>query len=160
MQEKILDHIYHRTRVDAQITGSVLLVGLMAVLAVTIGDRFEPLHPGANLFESAWLVWVEHDQTWVTQSRLLESGNFPPPDNQGPLITREIAPISISMIVVLGALAAAFFNYLCARRQTRLLNSVYANEPNPPYQRPWREIRMTFWALDLVLAFILFYLIS
>ena len=42
MQDKMLDHLYHRTRVDAQITGNICLVAIMAILALTCGDKFEP----------------------------------------------------------------------------------------------------------------------
>jgi len=160
MNEKILDHIYHRTRVDAQITGTIVLVAGMAILALAAGDGFKPLQPGAEMFETARLVWVEDERGWVDEKKLIEAGNFPPVSNRGPLDVREIQPISVSIIVVVGALAVAYFLYAAARRQTRLMNAVYASEPNHPYQRPWEEIRVTFWALNVVLAFILFYFIS
>jgi hypothetical protein len=160
MNERMIDHLYHRTRIDAQITGTIALVAGMAVLALIIGSRFEPLHPSAQTFDFTRLVWVEAEGGWVDERKLIETGNFPPVTNRGPLEVRQIQPISISIVIVLGALAVAYFLYTAARRQTRLMNAVYANEPGTPYQRPWEEIRVTFWALDVVLLFILFYFIN
>ncbi|HRX85382.1 MAG TPA: hypothetical protein P5572_10225 [Phycisphaerae bacterium] len=160
MYEKALDHLYHRSRVDAQITGNIMLVGLLAVLAIAVGDRFEPMHPSAKLFDTSRLVWVENESGWIDERKLIETGNFPPASNHGTLDVREIQPISISIILAIGTFAAAYFLYTSARRQTRLMNAVYSNDPAHPYQRPWEEIRITFWALDIVLAFIVFYLIS
>jgi hypothetical protein len=73
---------------------------------------------------------------------------------------REIYSISLSIMVVLSVAAVAYFIYRAARRQTRLLNAVYASEPSSPYQRPWEEIRVTFWALDATLAFIMFFFLT
>jgi len=160
MNDKMLDHLYHRTRIDAQISGCIILVAGMAVLALTIGDRFEPLHPSARWIDYARLVWVEDGNDWVDERKLIDTGNFPPVSNRGPLEVREIQPISVSLVVVIGALASAYFLYTAARRQTRLMNSVFANEPGQPYQRPWEEIRVTFWAMNTVLAFILFYFVN
>ena len=160
MQEKVLDHLYHRTRVDAQITGTIILVAGMAVLALAVGDRFKPLHPSARMFDYARLVWVEDQQGWVDEKKLIDTGNFPPQSNRGTLDEREIQPISVAVVVVIGVFAVAYFLYVPARRQTRLMNAVFAHEPGHPYQRPWNEIRVTFWALDAVLAFIMFYFIT
>lgn len=160
MNEKALDHQYHRSRVDAQITGNIMLVATLGVLAILIGDRFEPLHPSARVFETSRLVWVEEEDGWIDERKLIETGNFPPVSNRGPLEVREIQPISIAVMLIIGVFATAYFLYTAARRQTRLMNAVYSNDPAHPYQRPWEEIRITFWALDIALAFIVFYLIS
>jgi hypothetical protein len=58
-------------------------------------------------------------------------------------------------------LAAAFFIYRAARRQVYLLKKVYeGHDEQRPYERDWPEIRVTFWALDIVLLFLLFLLMS
>ena len=154
---KFRDHDYHRSRVDAHITGSVLFVALMAILGLTIGDKFRPFHYGASWLEPARLIWVEQDQGWTTEAKLVELGTYPPAGNQGPVVTADIYPIVLSVVVTLGSIAIAYFIYAAARRQTRLMLAVYADAPDRPYQRPWSEIRVTFWALDLLLLFILFF---
>jgi hypothetical protein len=74
-----------------------------------------------------------------------------------PVITKELYPGVYSLVVVLGSLFAAYFLYRCARRQARLMLAAYpANDPNRPYDRPWSEIRVTFWALFVVLLGVLF----
>lgn len=154
MNDKMLDHIYHRTRVDAHITGNILLVATVAVLALTIGDRFRPFRYGARWIEPVRLVWLEEGD-WVLESSLVQADNFPPAQNNGPVEVREIQPITTSLVLTVGILAIAFFIYRCARRQAMLLNAVFANEPNKPYERTWEELRVTFWALDAVLIFAL-----
>ncbi|MCB9849081.1 MAG: hypothetical protein H6817_00080 [Phycisphaerales bacterium] len=160
MDQKIVDHLYHRTRIDAQITGTIILVAGMGVLALLMGDHFKPLQPGAEMWDYSRLVWVEAERGWVVERKLIEAGNFPPVTNHGNLEVREIQPISVSIIVVLGTFAVSYFLYASARRQTRLMNAVYANDPGKPYQRPWEQIRITFWALNVVLVFIMFYFIT
>jgi hypothetical protein len=60
-------------------------------------------------------------------------------------------------VVVFASVMASLFLYSCARRQTYLMNSVYAeDDENRPYDRPWAEVRVTFWALFLVLLGVLF----
>ncbi len=170
MQEKMLDHLYHRTRVDAQITGNICLVAIMAILALTCGDKFEPFRFGANWLEPVRLAWVEGTPdpinqnvfikgSWVLEKTLVRAGNFPPTTNKGPLDVREIQPISLSLVLTIGVFTIAYFIYASARRQTRLMNAVYANEGAPPYQRSWESIRITFWALDITLAFIMFFML-
>ncbi len=173
MRDKMLDHLYHRSRVDAQITGNICLVAIVGVLALTLGEQFEPFRYGANWFEPVRLVWVETMAdsdvrntanqtgrgTWVLEQTLHVAGNFPPAQNRGPLFVRVIRPVSLSVVLVIGTLAIAYFIYASARRQTRLMNAVFANDSDMPYQRRWEEIRVTFWALDVTLAFILFFLL-
>jgi hypothetical protein len=73
------------------------------------------------------------------------------------LVTKEIYPVSYSVVVVFASVMASLFLYSCARRQTYLMNSVYAeDDESRPYDRPWKEIRVTFWALFLVLLGVLF----
>jgi hypothetical protein len=161
MDHRLIDHFYHRSRVDAHITGNILLVATVGVLALVAGERFKPFNYGAALFEPVRLVWVERSQDWVRESTLRQSNNFPPQDNRGPADVREICPISYSIVLVLGVGAIAYFIYTCARRQARLMNSVFsASDENRPYDRPWEEIRVTFWALDVALAFILFFFLA
>lgn len=160
MNDKLLDHIYHRTRVDAHITGNILLVAVMAILALTLGAKFQPFRYGAKWLEPVRLVWIEDQQGWALESSLVAGNNFPPAQNRGPVDIREIYPISVSVMLAVGVVAIAYFIYRCARRQTRLMNSVFANEPMRPYERPWEEIRVTFWALNATLAFILFFFLS
>ena len=77
--------------------------------------------------------------------------------SHGPFITKELHPGVYSLVVVLGSMFAAYFLYRCARRQARLMLAAYpANDPNRPYDRPWSEIRVTFWAMFVVLLGVLF----
>ncbi|MBN1514453.1 MAG: hypothetical protein JXB13_20730 [Phycisphaerae bacterium] len=77
--------------------------------------------------------------------------------SHSPIITKELYPGVYSLVVVLGSLFAAYFLYRCAQRQARLMLSVYpASDPKRPYDRPWSEIRITFWALFVVLIGVLF----
>jgi len=77
--------------------------------------------------------------------------------SHGPVITKELYPGVYSLVVVLGSMFAAYFLYRCARRQARLMLAAYpANDPNRPYDRPWSEIRVTFWGLFVVLLGVLF----
>ena len=74
-----------------------------------------------------------------------------------PVITKEIYAGSYSVVVVLAALGAAYFLYGCARRQAYLMLSVYGeDDKDRPYDRPWEEVRVTFWALFCVLVGVLF----
>lgn len=157
MQDKMADHLYHRGRVDSHITGNIILVATVAILALTIGDRFKPFRYGAEWFEPVRLVWMEEQRAWMLEPSLVRDGNYPPAENNGPVVLKEIYPISLSIVLGIGVLAIAYFIYTCARRQTLLMNQVFADETDKPYERPWREIRVTFWALDVVLAFIIFF---
>ncbi len=153
---RLEDHNYHRSRVDAHITGNIVFVAAMVVMALLIGDQFKPFQHGAKWLDPVRLVWVERDQDWVAESILVDSATFPPVDNTGPVITVMIYPIVLSAVLVLGSLAIAYFIYTAARRQTRLMHDVYAGAADRPYDRPWNEIRVTFWALDVALLFALF----
>lgn len=158
MDAKYLDHSYHRSRVDAHISGMIGLVALIAVLALTIGHEFKPFQPGAEWLEPVRLVWVESEGGWMPQRKLVELGNYPPATNRGPLQTHDIQPIVVSIVIILGTLAASYFVYRCARRQTSLMNSVFTD--GAAYQRPWEEIRVTFWGLNVTLLFILFFFMA
>jgi hypothetical protein len=61
---------------------------------------------------------------------------------------------------VVGSLAAALFIYRCAHRQAGLMIALFGTGPDAPYQRPWCEIRVTFWALDIATLFVLFFFLS
>jgi len=63
-------------------------------------------------------------------------------------------------VLVVGVAAICYFIYSCARRQARLMTSVFGSEEHRPYDRPWEEIRVTFWALDVAMAFILFFFLA
>jgi len=160
MTTQQLNHAYHRGRVDVHIQGAIAFTVMMAVLALIIGDKFEPFHPGVRLLQPVQLIWAEEEQGWVSQSTLIASGNFPPAGNRGPVLLREIYPACLSIMLVIGTLAVAYFLYVCARRQTRLMLEACRNDPDPPYQRAWKELRVTFWALNVALAFVLFFFLS
>jgi len=153
--DKQLDHIYHRSRIDAQIAGMIMLVAIMAILGLTIGNKFAPFRLGARMLEPVRYVWVEQEYDWVTEHTLVRSGTFPPVDNKGNIEIREIYPQVVSIVLCLSVLTIAGFIYTCARRQTHLMNQIYADDPDRPYYRPWSEIRVTFWALDAALLFVL-----
>ncbi|HNO79616.1 MAG TPA: hypothetical protein PKN33_16320 [Phycisphaerae bacterium] len=153
--DKQLDHIYHRSRIDAHITGMIILVTLMAILSLTIGPKFAPFKVGARMLDSVRYVWVEADQEWVTEHTLVRSGTFPPIGNRGETDIREVYPKVVSLVLFIGVMAVSGFIYKCARRQTRLMNQIYADDPDRPYYRPWSEIRITFWALNFVLLFVM-----
>jgi hypothetical protein len=160
MTRKDLDHYYHRSRVDAHISGNIAFVAVVAVLALTVGERFKPFQHGARMLEPSRLVWLEREQAWFPERILVDRNDFPPALNRGELCTREIYPISLSIVFVMGCLAVAGFIYACARRQTYLMSAVFADQPDMAYQRPWREVRVTFWALDVVLLFVLLILLA
>ena len=160
MTPQEMNHAYHRSRVDVHIQGAIWFTVAMAVLALAVGDKFRPFHPGARLLEPVQLVWAEEEQGWVAQSTLIASGDYPPVRNKGPVLLQETYPTCISIMLVVGALAVAYFLYVCARRQTKLMLDACKDDPDPPYQRTWQELRVTFWALDIALAFILFFFLS
>jgi hypothetical protein len=143
--------------VDAHITGNILLVALVATMALLTGSKFKPFRFGAEWFEPVRLVWVEEGEQWVLERTLVQTGNFPPASNKGPVAVQEIYPISLSLVLGIGIAVIAYFIYTCAKRQTQLMVSVFAGEADRPYDRPWDEIRVTFWALDVALAFIVFF---
>lgn len=153
--DKQLDHIYHRSRIDAQITGMILLVAVVAILALTIGDKFAPFKVGAKMLEPVRFVWVEMEYEWVTERTLVQTGTFPPMDNKGNIDIREIHPQVVCIVLFLSVMAISGFIYKCARRQTALMNQIYADDPERPYYRPWSEIRITFWALNFALLFVM-----
>ena len=160
MTVKVFDQAYHRSRVDVQIQGSIFFVMGIGVLALLIGDRFQPFHPGARWTESTHLVWLEQEQDWATEAQLVRSKNYPPSVNTGPLVRKTIYPIRDCVILVLGCVLTAAFTYTCAKRQAALMNAVFRGEVDQPYQRPWEDIRVTFWALDIALLFILFFFMA
>ncbi len=153
--DKQLDHIYHRSRIDAQITGMIVLVATVAILAITVGPKFAPFKVGAKLLQPVRYVWVEMEHDWVTEFTLVQSGTFPPYDNKGNVDIREVYPQVVSIVLFIGVMAVSGFIYKCARRQTRLMNQIYADESDQPYYRPWSDIRITFWALNFALLFVL-----
>ncbi len=152
---KQLDHLYHRSRIDAHITGMIVLVVLMAILSLTIGPKFAPFKVGAKLLEPVRFVWVEVEQDWVTEYALVQTGTFPPIGNKGNIDIREVYPKVVSLVLFIGVMAVSAFIYKCARRQTRLMNQIYVDDPERPYFRSWSEIRITFWALNFVLLFVM-----
>jgi len=160
IEPKHLDHAYHRSRVDAHINGQIILVGVVAFFAFTAGGKFQPLQHGARLWEPTRMVWVERQQSWMPEQKLIELNDFPPTGNVGPIVVQEIYPISVTVAVVIGVLVCSYFVYRCARRQTRLMNSVFGNARDDVYQRGWKDIRVTFWALNVALLFALFFLIA
>jgi len=244
MDSKLLNHAYHRSRVDAHISLSIGLVMFMVVLAFLAGDKFRPFQQGANFWSPTLLVWNPETDAWVplrwlrqvgglqketdtyhvisppgpeasaTQGDVTAPGDLPDssddtddpesaqpeeeaaavgagsatadeptddeeweaeamepkPSDEGALkyivnkvghrpdptlqavITMEIHPTSYSVVFVFAVLAGSWFLYRCARRQAMLMLSVYHEEDeNRPYDRPWEEIRVTFWGLLLVL---------
>ncbi len=153
--DKQLDHIYHRSRIDAQITGMIVLVGIMAILSLTVGPKFAPFKIGAKLLQPQRYVWVEMEQEWVTENTLVNTGTFPPIENKGAVDIREVYPQVVSLVLFISVMAISGFVYKCARRQTRLMNQIYADDPDRPYYRPWSEIRITFWALNFALLFVM-----
>lgn len=159
MDQKHLDHAYHRSRVDAQILGMITLVTIVAVLALTLSDRFQPFEPGAKWWEPVRLIWLEKQQSWLPEKTLIDTNDFPPSQNLSNVITaQQIYPRSTCLVLVIGVLAVAHFTYRCARRQTNLMNSVFGDHASASYQRPWEEIRVTFWALNATLLFLLFFM--
>ena len=106
------------------------------------------------MWSSTILVWQPETNAWIA----------PPPSLLHDLgagadkliITKEIYPRCYSIVVVIGSLGAVLFLYRAARRQAFLMLSVYGEEENRPYQRSWGEIRVTFWALLIVLLGALF----
>lgn len=237
MDSKIIDHAYHRSRVDAHIAGAIFFAVAVGVLAFLVGDKFKPFQEGAEPWSSTLLVWDAKTDAWIPAKQMWLAGQFqargdqyvltpmrapvspatfrkppahldetdvsagtggaegegPHPDTSGGtatqgnpsggavqanqpspgtgqylitrvgdesssvLVTNEIYPISYSIVVVFASVMASLFLYSCARRQTYLMNSVYAeDDENRPYDRPWSEVRVTFWALFLVLLGVLF----
>ncbi len=155
MNTKESIHAYHRSRVDAQIGGAIAFILLLLVLAFLVGDKFQPFQQGVDAWSSTLLVWQSDSNAWIPArtARLSEWGS----SMERPLIWKEIHPRSYSVVVFIGSLVAAFFLYTCAHRQATLMLSVYGeNEENHPYDRPWKEIRVTFWALFIVLLGVLF----
>lgn len=152
---KQLDLNYHRSRIDAQITGMIALVAVMAILALTIGHKFAPFKLGAKMLEPVRYVWIEQEHDWVTEWALVQTGTFPPPENKGDIEIREIYPKVVSIVLFISVMAISAFIYTCARRQTRLMNQVYDDETDRPYYRPWEDIRITFWALNFALLFVM-----
>lgn len=153
--DKQLDHIYHRSRIDAQITGMIALVAVMAILSLTIGPKFAPFKVGASMLEPVRFVWVEVEQEWVSEYTLVQTKTFPPIGNMGNIDIREVYPKVVSIVLFISVMAISGFIYKCARRQTRLMNEIYADDPDRPYFRPWSEIRITFWALNFALLFVM-----
>lgn len=153
--DRQLDHIYHRSRIDAQITGMIALVAVMAVMSLTIGHKFAPFKLGAKMLEPVRYVWLEREHEWVTEQKLVETEQFPPIGNKGNIEIREIYPKVVSIVLFISVMAISGFIYKCAHRQTRLMNQVYADVPDRPYYRPWSEIRITFWALNFALLFVM-----
>ena len=155
MNAKERDHAYHRSRVDAHIGGSIVFVLLMLALAFLVGDKFKPFQQGADMWSSTLLVWRPETNAWMPIHPTILSELTADPHRL--MITKEIHPRSYSVVVVLGSLGAALFLWRCAYRQARLMLSVYdENDENRPYDRPWEEIRITFWALFIVLFGVLF----
>ena len=155
MDTKALNHAYHRSRVDAHMSGSAALILLMLVFAFVGGDRFKPFQQGADMWSSTLLAWHAETNAWIPITSVLQSN--PDAIATGQMITKEIYPRCYSVVVILGSLVAAFFVYGCAARQTRLMRSVYdADDKSRPYDRPWSEIRVTFWAMFAILLGVLF----
>ena len=155
MDAKARDHAYHRSRVDAQIGGSIGFVLLMLALALLVGDKFQPLQQGADPWSSTLLVWQANTNAWIPLQTALQSQ--PDLGASRAMVTKEIYPGSYFGVVALGSLGAAYFLYSCARRQARLMAAVYApDDPQRPYDRPWSEVRVTFWGLFAVLLGVLF----
>jgi hypothetical protein len=233
MDSKLIDHAYHRSRIDAHIAGAIFFAASVVVLAFLVGDKFKPFQEGAQPWSSTLLVWDAKTDAWIAAKQMWLAGEFhthgdqymltpmrppvspatfrkppkgmettdvsegtagtegqnpasasgaeenpsggavqaPPPapspgqylitrvgdEASAVLVTKEIYPSSYSIVVVFASVMASLFLYSCARRQTYLMNSVYAeDDEDRPYDRPWAEIRVTFWALFLVLLGALF----
>ncbi|MCP4593870.1 MAG: hypothetical protein GY842_24310 [bacterium] len=155
MDRKMLDHSYHRSRVDAQMGGGIAFILLMLALSFLVGDKFKLFQQGAENWTSTLLVWDTNTKSWMpvhaTTISDWESGTGK------PILTKEIHPRSFSLVVVLGSLVAAYFLYACARRQARLMRSVYdEDDSSAPYDRQWGELRVTFWGMFIVLLGTLF----
>ena len=159
MDHKHLDHAYHRSRVDAHIGGQIVLVTIVAILALTLSERFQPFADGADWWQPVRMVWLEKQQSWLPERTLIDTHDFPPSQNlSSTIVSNVLYPRSTCAVLVIGVLAVAYFSYRCARRQTRLMNSVFADQGGAAYQRPWEEIRVTFWALQATLLFLLFFM--
>lgn len=159
MDQKYLDHAYHRSRIDAHIGGLIMLVTIVAILALTLSEKFQPFEPGADWWEPVRQVWMEKEQSWLPEAKLIEVNNFPPAGNRNAVLTtRNIYARSTCLILIIGTLAVFYFSYQCAKRQTTLMNSVFVDQGDGAYQRPWSEIRVTFWALGATLLFLLLFM--
>lgn len=159
MDQKYLDHAYHRSRVDAHIGGLILLVTIVAIFALTLSEKFQPFEPSVDWWEPVRQVWIERQQSWLPESKLIELKDFPPSSNINKVMTiRTVYPRSTCLILAIGVLAVFYFSYRCAKRQTMLMNSVFVEQGNGAYQRPWAEIRVTFWALGATLLFLLLFM--
>ena len=173
MDTKALDHAYHRSRVDSHIGGSIVFIFIVVGLAFIVGDKFKPFQEGADIWASTLLVWQADTNAWVPaypnvlselsapskKYKLTKEGDTLTlaANDAAQLITRQVYPRSYSLVVTLGSLIAAFYLYGCARRQTYLMNAVYSeDDEDRPYDRPWEEVRITFWALFVVLLGALF----
>jgi hypothetical protein len=160
MDTRCSDHAYHRSRVDAHIAGSVILILFMGGMAFLVGDKFQPFVDGSEMWRPTVLAWHAEANAWIPAVDMARELDAPVGSATGKgqlCITKEIYPQSYSLVLGLSGLIASLFLYLAARRQTRLmLASLERNAPDRPYDRTWEEIRVTFWALFLVLLGVLF----
>jgi hypothetical protein len=190
MDPRLLDHAYHRSRVDANLQGTVAFAVLIAAMAFIIGDKFKPFVQGVGLWSTTSLVWTPEtriwqpaEQLWTTDEVLDQRDRYvitpvlePTADNDSPQVptgeyvvtradpggsgrrlVREVYPISYSGLLVIGTLLVWAYFYTCARRQAdRMLRAAAECKSLRPYDRPWTEIRGTFWALLGVLLVELF----